>query len=78
MVEFTAHEYQADQSVEEGLTNVNSIMQELRMTIVDLEKRATPSTSPEEVASREELTKYAITNLEAYEAQCLENYSQAT
>lgn len=76
--EVTEQEYRVDQPIEEGLTKVKAIMQELCMKIVDLEARVTPSTPLEEMAMREEVTKDAITSLEAYEAQCLEQYNHTS
>lgn len=76
MKEVTTQAYPVDEPVEKGLTKVKAIMQELRMRITDLETRVTPSTPLEKMESREELTKDAIINLEAYEAQCMEQYNQ--
>lgn len=42
---------------------VKAIVQKLRTKIVDLESRAIPSTPPEELATREEVTKDAIVSL---------------
>jgi len=57
MIEVIEQAYQVDQPVEEGLTKVKAIVQELCMKISDLEVRVTPSPPPEEMEAREELTK---------------------
>lgn len=71
-------EYRAYHPFEEGLMKVKAGVQELQTKIVDLEARFTPATPPEEMVAREEVTRDAITTLEDHEAECLEQYNQAS
>lgn len=74
--EITEQAYEAGLPVEEGLTKVKAIVQELCTKIVDLETRAIPSTPPEELEVREEFTKDVIASLEDAKALCMEKYTQ--
>lgn len=67
--------YREYQPLEEGLTKVKEVVQELRTKIVDLEARVTLATPPEELAAREEEIKEVVASLEAYEAECMEKYT---
>lgn len=68
-------EYIADKPIEDGLTKVKEVVQNLRVNITDLEAKVVPTTPPEELSQREEELKKVVNNLIAYEAECLESYT---
>ena len=62
-----------DLPIEEGLTKVKDVVQELCTRIIELEMRAVP---PKEIAAGKEVTDHAIAGLEAAEALCQEKSAQ--
>lgn len=70
-------EYTVHHPIEDGLTKVKEVVQELRTKITDLEARGVPTTPPEDFSRREEALKEVVNNITAYEAECQDLYTQA-